>query len=76
MSEAKYCMSVDMADMRINGTAEVVEVGKKKIYPLVRDAQACKKDVSNEYQHENPKHSARDEMTCKTEVKKTLRTKF
>ena len=49
VSEAKYCISVDMANVMIDGTSEV-EMGKTVTYLLVRDAQDCKKDVSNRYQ--------------------------
>ena len=47
---------------------------KKVIYPLIRDAQACKKDVANGYQYKNSQHLEHDEMQCKTEVTNTLRT--
>ena len=47
---------------------------KKVIYPLVRDAQACKKHISNGYQYKNSMHLEQDEMQCKTEVTNTLRT--
>ena len=76
VSDAKYCMSVDMANVRIQGTSEVEEVAKKIIYRLVRDTQNCKKDVLNGYHCEHSKHLEQDEMKSKTEVKKTLRTKF
>ena len=73
VSAANYCMFVDMTNMIIHGTSEL-SVVKKIIYPLVRDAQGCKKDVSNGHQYENSKHLEYDEMQCKTEVTKTLRT--
>ena len=57
-------------------SAHALEVGKKVIYPLVRDAQAWKKDVSNGYQYKYPMHLGNDEMQCKTEVTNTSRTKF
>ena len=49
---------------------------KKVVYPLVRDAQACKKDISNGYQYKKSKHLELDEMQCKTKVTNTLRTHF
>ena len=49
---------------------------KKVIYPLSRDAQACKKDVSNGYQYKNWKHFKRDGMQCKTQVTNTNRTEL
>ena len=51
MSEAKYCMSVDMANMMIHGTSELeVKRGKRVIYPLVMDAPDCRKDVWKGYE--------------------------
>ena len=51
-------------------------VTSKVIYPLVRNAQDCKEDVSNGHQYKNSKHLEHDEMQCKTEVTNTLRTEF
>ena len=68
-------MSEDMANMMIQGTSEL-EVGKKQLYPLVRDAPDCKKDVSNRYQYKNSKHLEHDERQCKTEVTNTVGTDF
>ena len=50
MSDAKCCMFVDMASMMIQCTSESEEERKIKIYPLAKDAQDCKKDISNGYQ--------------------------
>ena len=47
---------------------------KKVIYPLVRGAEACKKDTSSGYQYRNSMHVELGEMQCKTEVTNTLRT--
>ena len=41
---------------------------------MVRDAQDCKKDVSNGYQYKRSMHLKHDEGHCKTEVTNTLRT--
>ena len=49
VSGAKYCMSVDMANMMIHGTSEL-EVEKKVIYPLVKKTPDCEKNDSNGYQ--------------------------
>ena len=49
---------------------------KKVIYPLVKDAQDCKKDVSNGYQYENSKDLKQDELQCKTKEANTLRTEL
>ena len=75
MSDAKYCMFVDMADVTIHGTSEL-EVGKKLIYRLIKDAQDCQKDVSNGYQYENSTHLEHDDAQCKTEVTNARRTRF
>ena len=75
MSDAKYCTFVDIADMMIHGTSDL-EVGKKVIYRLVKDAQDCKKDISNGYQYENSMHLEHDDIQCRTEVTNTLRTRF
>ena len=75
VSDAKYCMFVDMANMMIHGTSEL-EVGKRVIYLLVKDAQDCKRDVANGYQYKNSLHLEHDEMQCKTEVTNTSRTQF
>ena len=77
VSDAKYCVSVDMANMMIHGTSEL-EVGKKSNlpYPLVRDAQDYKKDASNGYEFKKSQQLEHSEMRCKTEVTNTLRTNF
>ena len=75
MSNAEYCVSVDMANVMIHGTSEL-EVGKKVIYPLVRDAQDYKKDASNGYQYKTSRYLEHDEMHCKTEETNTPRTEF
>ena len=50
VGDAKCCMFVDMASMMIHCTSELEEERKIKIYPLAKDAQDCKKDISKGYQ--------------------------
>ena len=49
VSDAKYCISGDMANVMMDGASEL-EMGKTITYPLLCEAQDCKKDVSNGYQ--------------------------
>ena len=44
---------------------------KKVIYPLAKDAQVCKKDVSTGHQYKNRKHLEHDRMQCETDVTNT-----
>ena len=46
VSDAKYCISGDMANVMIDGASEL-EMGETMTYPLGSEAQDCKKDVSN-----------------------------
>ena len=46
----------------------------KLIYASVKDAQDCKKDVSNGYQYKRSMHLKQHERQCKTEVTNTFRT--
>ena len=48
----------------------------KLIYASVKDAQDCKKDVSNGYQYKRSMHWKHDERQCKTEVTNTLRIRL
>ena len=67
-------MFVDMANTMIHMAHRNWQWGKRVIYPLVRDAPDCKKDVSNGYQYKTSTHLDHDEMQCETEVTNTLRT--
>ena len=76
VSGAEYCMFVDMANTMIHMAHRNWQWGKRVIYPLVRDAPDCKKDVSNGYQYKTSTHWDHDEMQCETEVTNTLRAQL